>query len=64
MQDNFVADPNENWLTFISDLIAQAKYRFSLDENGKILFAPIQRVEELQPRWTYTDDNSSILFPE
>jgi len=62
--DNFVADPNENWLNYISDLIGQAKYRLHLDENGRILFAPKQKLDELQPVWTYNDDNSSILYPE
>lgn len=62
--DNFVADPNEKWLTYISDLIAQAKFRFYLDEEGRILFAPKQKVEELQPVYTFNDDNSSILYPE
>lgn len=62
--DNFVSDPNEKWLRYISDLIAQAKYRFSMDPEGRILFAPIQKLDELRPVWTYNDDNSSILFPE
>lgn len=62
--DNFVADPEETWLKYISALIAQAKYKFDLDEDGRILFAPIQKVDELQPIWTYSDDNSSILYPE
>ena len=64
LEDNFVADPNETWLNYISDLISQAKYRLHLDEEGKILFAPIQKIDELQPVWTYNDDNSSILYPE
>ena len=64
LQDNFVADPNETWLSYISYLISQAKYKFYLDDNGKILFAPKQKVDELQPVWTYNDDNSSILYPE
>lgn len=64
LQDNFVADPNENWLSYITDLIGQAKYRLYLDENGKILFAPKQKLDELQPVWNYNDDNSSILYPE
>lgn len=64
LQDNFVADPSEKWLNYINDLIAQAKYRLYLDEDGKILFAPIQKIDELQPVWTYNDDNSSILYPE
>ena len=64
LQDNFVADPSEKWLNYINDLIAQAKFKLYLDEEGKILFAPIQKIDELQPVWTYNDDNSSILYPE
>lgn len=64
LKNDFVADPNDKWLTFIRDLISQAKYRLDLDEEGRILFAPKQKVEELQPKWTFNDDNSSILLPE
>ena len=51
-------------MSFITDLIAYAKYEFSLDELGRILFAPKQELESLQPVWTYDDDNSSILYPK
>ena len=61
---DFVADVNDTWLTFIRDLISNAKYTFALDELGRILFAPKQDTASLQPVWTYTDDNSSILYPE
>lgn len=124
---DFVSDTNDNWLTFVSDLITAAytvtafiviiddtgnyirtdeaiktisnsekisgvktntneqvysgvndegnsiyycvitntsKYMLSLDELGRILFAPIQETKALQPVWTYTDDNSSILYSE
>lgn len=61
---DFVADVNDTWLTFIKDLISNAKYTFALDELGRILFAPKQDTASLQPVWTYTDDNSSILYPE
>lgn len=64
LKNDFVADPNDKWLTFIRDLISQAKYRLDLDEEGRILFAPKQKIEELQPKWTFNDDNSSILLPE
>lgn len=60
---DFVADPNDTWLTFTTDLISNAKYNFDLDELGRILFAPIQDTPSLQPVWTYNDDNSSILLP-
>lgn len=61
---DFVANTNDTWLTFLTDLIANAKYAFDLDEMGRILFSPKQDTASLQPVWTYTDDNSSILYPE
>lgn len=61
---NFVADTSDTWLTFLIDLIANAKYTFSLDELGRILFAPNQDTASLQPVWTFSDDNSSILYPD
>ena len=61
---DFVANTNDNWLTFSIDLIANAKHKFELDERGRILFSPKQDTASLQPVWTYDDDNSSILYPE
>ena len=62
--DNFVANTNDTWITFLKDLAANAKYELSLDDLGRILFSPKQDTASLQPVWTYTDDNSSILHPE
>lgn len=64
LYSDFVADPSENWTSFISDFIANAKYSFDLDELGRVLFAPKQDTASLQPVWTYDDTNSSILYPE
>lgn len=61
---DFVADTSDTWMSFLSDLIANAKYEFSLDELGRVLFAPKQDVAALQPVWTFDDGNSSILYPE
>ena len=61
---DFVADTNDTWLTYITDLISNAKYTFMLDELGRILFAPKQDTASLQPVWTFNDDNSSILYPD
>lgn len=61
---DFVADVNENWLSFLIALMSNAKYKFDLDEMGRILFSPNQDTASLQPVWTYNDDNSSILYPE
>lgn len=64
LYSDFVADTSDTWLSFLTDLIANAKYTFSLDEMGRILFSPEQDTASLQPVWTYTDDNSSILRPD
>ena len=61
---DFVATTDDTWMTFITDLIASEKYTFSLEETGRILFAPKQDLEALQPIWTFDDSNSSILYPE
>lgn len=64
LYDDFVANTDDTWLSFLSDLMAQAKYVFDLDEMGRILFSPKQDTASLRPVWTYTDDNSSILYPD
>lgn len=64
LQTDFVSSLDDSWLSFISDLIANAKHRISLDEEGHILFTPIQETAALQPVWTFDDSNSSILYPE
>ena len=64
LSNNFVANTDDTWITFISDLISNAKYELGLDEMGRVLFLPKQDTASLQPVWTFTDDNSSILYPE
>lgn len=61
---DFVANTDDTWLSFLIDLIALAEYEFDLDEEGRILFSPKQDIDALQPVWTYSDDNSSILYPD
>lgn len=61
---DFVSNVDDTWVTFLNDLIANAKYKFALDEMGRIMFAPDQDTAALQPVWTYNDDNSSILYPD
>lgn len=64
LTNDFISEPNDTWLSFISDLMAIAKFSFDLDEMGRILFAPQQETAALRPVWTYDDGNSSILYPE
>lgn len=127
LSNNFVADTNDTWLSFLTDLVSAAstttyykvecndngnfirtsevitipesdtiqlsaktvsndivykytdvvgderyycsveniiKYKLDLDETGRVLFVPNQDITSLSPVWTYTDDNSSILYPD
>lgn len=64
LPSDFISNTDDNWLTFLIDLIAMAEYEFGLDEMGRILFSPKQDLDSLQAVWTYTDDNSSILYPD
>lgn len=64
LKEDFVANVNEKWISYVSAFIAQAKYKLGLDELGKVLFLPEQKIEELQPVHTFDDGNSSILYPE
>lgn len=61
---DFVSNTDDTWITFVSDLIANAKYTLSLDEMGRILFSPRQDTASLQPVWTYDDSDKSILFAD
>ena len=61
---DFVANTDDTWMTFLKDLVSNAKFEYGLDEMGRIIFEPQQELASLQPVWTYTDDNSSILYSD
>lgn len=63
LYSNFVANLDDTWLSFLSDLVANAKYEIKLDELGQVIFEPIVAAESLQPVKEFNDDNSSILLP-
>lgn len=64
LNSDFVANLDDDWLTFTTDLIACAKYKFGLDEMSRVVFEPEQDMASLQSVWTYDDGNSSILYPD
>lgn len=64
LEDDFVADTDDTYLTFIKALISNAKYELTVDERGCILFAPKRDMASLNHVETFNDDNSSILLPE
>lgn len=64
LKNDFVANLDDTWVTFLADLIANAKFHFGLDEMGQLIFEPEQDIGSLRPVWTYTDDNTSILYAD
>lgn len=62
--DDFVSNTDDTWMTFLTDLAATDKFYFNLDEMGRVIFEPVQDVAALRPVWTFSDDNSSILYPD
>lgn len=63
LYENFVSNVSDTWMSFVTDLAANAKCSLYLDEMGRILFNPEQNTSTLQPVWTYDDSNSSIIYP-
>lgn len=61
--ENFVANTNDEWLSFSTDLIAKADFTFSTNEMGEVLFSPKRDLEAMQPVVTFDDDEHSILQP-
>lgn len=64
LKTGYVANTDDHWLSFCSGLIGNAEHEFAISPLGEIYFKPVQDVASLQPIFTYTDDNSSILLPE
>ena len=60
---DFVADTEDTWLSFTTDLMANAKYKFGLDDRCRIYFPLIEDIKGKQPMYTFSDDNSSLLGP-
>lgn len=64
LHNDFVANTDDTWLTYVTDLVANAEYNLDLDEMGRVLYAPKQDTASLQPVWTYTDGEDSIMYPD
>lgn len=64
LYNDFVSDTEEKWISFVQDLIANAKRYLDLDEMGRILFATKQDTASLQPVVTFTDGENSIMYPD
>lgn len=59
----FVAETDDTWLSFEKALCANSKYELGLDSLSRVIYKPRRNISALNPKWTYNDDNSSILEP-
>ena len=64
LKENFIAEESDNYLTYLTDLIASADHKFGLDELCRVIFVKNQDLAAMQPVWTYDDGNSSILYSD
>ena len=64
LYEPFVADPTETWLSFASALASRLNSEIALDALGRIYLSPLRDTPSMQPTYTFTDDNSSILLPD
>lgn len=64
LYNDFVSNLQDSWLTFVKDLVANAKFELYLDPLGRLLFEPIKDIASLQPVWVYEDNDISILYPD
>ena len=59
--NDYISESEEGYYCVIDNI---TQYMIDVDELGHILFKPQRAIESQQPIWTYTDDNSSILYPD
>lgn len=64
LDDVFVSNTSDTWLTYLTDLIRNAKYHFGLTPEGSVIFEKNQSLDAMTPIWTFDDGNSSILYPD
>lgn len=61
LPDNFVANMDDTWLTYIRDLVNLCGYKLGVDTLGNIIFVQSILPTLLTPRIEYNDNNSSII---
>lgn len=61
---DFVANVDDTFLSFNADLMRYADYKYGLDEIGRILFVPVSDFSSIVSKYTFSDDEASILLPD
>ena len=64
LYNHFVANTDDTWFSYVSDLMANANFSFGLEPEGRVIFEPQIELSSMRPVWEFNDGNSSILHPE
>lgn len=61
LEDDFVAELEDTWLTFLTSMLEEVGYRLSLDDLSRVVIEEEPEAASSKTLWEYTDGNSSIL---
>ena len=61
---DFVASPDDTWLSFMSSVLNQNKLRYNIDAYGRFYIEDISPYESMPAKWTFNDDVNSILYKD
>ena len=64
LREPFTAEDDQDWATYLRDLLAKGKMHFELNGRGEVMAAPDQNPRALMPSFVFNDDNSSIIQAE
>lgn len=64
LDDVFVSNTSDTWLSYLTDLIGNSKHHFGLTPEGAVIFERDQSLDAMTHVWTFDDGNSSILYPD
>lgn len=61
---DFVAEDSDSWLSFLNSLLAMDDRYITINANGEVGVAKNERMKAIEPSYIFTDNNSSILYPD
>lgn len=64
LYSDFTAEDSDSWLSFFNSLLAYDDCYLSVDELGKVLVVKNEKLKALPVDYVFTDDNSSIVYPD
>lgn len=61
LYQDYVAGKEDNWFSIVKSMLERVNYKFMVDPMGNISFYKQPQYTQMQPKWTYSYGNSSIL---